>query len=105
MAVAQHMRLGRRHLFQCCQGLFGLALLDHADHGVQHHNGHDHGRLDQSTFVQPQDIQQGRNDCGDDQDHYHKTAQLIEQTLPKRNWGTFLELIGAVDLQPFLGFC
>ena len=47
VAVAQHVGVGRGHLFQGGQRLLGPALLYHAQDGVEDDDGHDGDGIDE----------------------------------------------------------
>jgi len=82
------------HRFEGVHGAFGLALLPHADHRVQHRQQHQQDR------GAPLLDQQG-HDRGGDQDDLHVAAVLAEEPEPARLGFLLRQRIRAVRAQQF----
>jgi hypothetical protein len=72
VAVADHLRVRRRHLLERGERLLGLRLLNHADHRVQHHDAHDRDRIDPLAEGE-------RDQRGDDQDDDEVVVELVPE--------------------------
>ena len=88
MSVAQDLRFRCGHFLQGRQGFFGAAFLHNAQDGVEHHDGHDGGRVHPLT-------QQGGDDGGHDQQDDHKIVKLVPQ-LGEERGALFGQLVQAV---------
>ena len=92
-AVADDHGPGRQHLTDGGQGIFGLALLDEADQGVDHHHPDDHRRVDP--------VLQGEGDqCRCQQNIDQDVVELAQQAYQRTAWFGLGQTVWAVFGQP-----
>jgi hypothetical protein len=89
LPVAHGVRRERRHLPERGDGTLGAVFLYETDHGVQHHDGHDHQRIHQVA-------DQARNDRGGDQHQDHEIGELAEEHQERSSGSAFTDLVGAI---------
>ena len=94
LAVAQHAGGGCGHFLQGFDGLFGLAFLIHAQHGVDDNDGQDDDNVGKAlAFDHGQNAADGG--CGQ-QDQDHRIHQLVHKTLQERILLALCKLVLAV---------
>ena len=92
VTAAQHPRGRREHRLQGRQRLFGLALLDEADQGIDQHYRHDHRRVD---MVAEQSGQHRRGDQEQDQ----RVVELLQESAQRRTPRRRRQAVGAMPGQ------
>ena len=102
-AAADHLTGGGRHFLQRLNGFFRLALLIHAEHGVDEHDDKDDEHI-RKTFARISRRYTGH--CRrNKQDNDHRVAQLLQKALQRCDLFSFGQLVGAFFGQPPGGFC
>ena len=101
LSVPQHLAGCRRHLLEGLNGLLRLALLVHAQHGVDEHHDQDDEHIREALAGV------GGGDAGDRRGHQqnndHGVAQLLEEALEQGDFLSLGQLVGAILLQPAAG--
>ena len=92
LAATQHPRGRRQHGLQGGQRLFGLALLDETDQGIDQHHRHDHRRVD---VVAEQSGQHRRGDQEQDQ----RVVELLQESAQRRTPRRRRQAVGAMPGQ------
>ena len=95
--VPPHPDIGHGQFLQRRHGLLGAVFLGETEHGVQHHDDHNHHGV--GGLAQNQ-----RNHRRDDQDHHHDPGELLEQNGPRALDATLNQLVRPVFCQPAPGF-
>ena len=101
LAVPQHLAGGGGHGLQRLDGGFGLALLEHAQHGVQQH--HDQDDKDLGKALARDEVGHRRDGGRDHQDDEHGVLQLFDEALEQGGLFSVLQLVGAVLFEPGSG--
>ena len=91
--VADDLGLGGAHLLEGGEGLLGLGLLDHAEHGVDDDDGEDDDDVGPLGLTLD-GTRDGGDGGGDDQHDDHGVRHLLEEALPQRCLLFFIELVG-----------
>ena len=101
LPVPQHLAGGGGHLLEGLDGLLRLALLVHAQHGVDDHHDEDDEHIREALAgVGGGDAgHQGRHQENDD----HGVAELLEEALEQGDLLPLGQLVGAILLQPAAG--
>ena len=101
LSVPQHLAGCRRHLLEGLNGLLRLALLVHAQHGVDEHHDQDDEHIREALAGV------GGGDAGDRRGHQqnndHGVAQLLEEALEQGDFLSLGQLVWAILLQPAAG--
>ena len=97
LAVPQHLAGGGGHGLQGLNGGLGLALLHHAQNGVQQHHRQDDDNLRQ--LLPGEDAGNGGHCGGGHQNQQHRVLQLLQKTLEVGDLLGLLQAVGAVLLQ------
>ena len=95
LAVTQHFTGSSSHGLQGFNGGFGLALLEHAQNGVDQNDSQNNDDLCHFVFTGHQSGHRGDRG-GDQQDDQHGILQLGQKTLDQGGLLALLQLIGAV---------
>ena len=98
VAVPQHLAFGGGHGLERLNGGLGLALLHHAEHGVQQHHGQDDEHLREALAAES--IGDGADGCGGHQHQQHGILQLRQESAQQGGLLRLLQLVGAVRCQP-----
>lgn len=102
LAAADHLTGGGRHFLQRLNGFFRLALLIHAEYGVDEHDDKDDEHI-RKAFARISRRYTGH--CRrNKQDNDHRVAQLLQKALQRCDLFSFGQLVGAFFGQPPGGF-
>ena len=97
--IAEHLGVGRRHLFQGGQCLLRPAFLYYTKDGVEDYDGHDGYGIDEfrgaSRAVELTPAYKRRNDSGCNQDQHQELVELIQHHAPEATPGGLLQLVEA----------
>ena len=104
LAVAQHLAGGGAHRLQRLDGLFRLALLIDAEHGVDDDHDEDDDRIGDALDALLIDAGDGADGGGHDEDDDHGVRHLGEEALDERILLLRGELVAPVALQTFCRF-
>ena len=102
-AVTNDLGLRGAHLLQGREGVLGLVLLHHAEHGVEHDDEHDDEDVSEVRLALGH-ARHGRDDGRDDEHDDHRVGHHGEEALPQRVILGFLQLVWSVHPKPRLGF-
>lgn len=94
-AVAQNLAGRGGHGLQRLNRRLGLALLKHAQHGVEQHHRQNDDRLRPFAFARNRPGQ-GADSGRGQQDEQHRILQLRQKALPKARLFSLLQLVGAI---------
>ena len=89
MAVAPHLCLQRRQLLEGGDRALGAVLLHETDHGVQHHDRHDHQGVHHVA-------DHSRDDRRADQHQDHEIGELSEEHRHRPAPHALADLVGAI---------
>ena len=101
-AVAHDLAGSGGHGLQRFNGGFGLALLEHAQDGVQQNNSQDDDDFSH-LVVTGQKVRQGGDTGCHHQNNQHGVLELCQEALQQGGLFGFLQLVGAIFGQTFLG--
>ena len=93
-AAPQDLAGGGGHGLQSLDGGLGLALLDHAQNGVQQHHRQDDQHLGEGLMGQV--VGDGGHGGGGHEDQQHGVLQLLQKTLKQGGLGGLPQTVGAV---------
>ena len=101
MSVPHHLAGGGRHGLQRFDGRFGLALLHHAQNGIEQHHHQDDGGF--GEIFPRHKIGDARHHRCRQQNQQHGVFQLLDEPLCQRRLGGPPQPVGAILPQTFLG--
>ena len=103
LPVTQHLGCGGGHLLQGFDGLFRLALLIDAEHGVDDDNGENDDHVGKALALH--NGQHAADRRGDEQDDDHRVAHLLEEPLDERVLLALGQLVFAVGREALFRLC